>query len=46
MMPKAGEKPGKGSYKCEKCRYVAELQDNEELPVCPICKYTGYVKLS
>ena len=44
---KTGDKPGKGSYQCLKCGKVITLsQDSEALPVCPVCKYTEWKKLS
>ena len=45
-MPKTGEKPGKGKYKCNKCGYILELaSDDETLPECPRCKATDFTKI-
>lgn len=39
-----GDKPGKGSYVCEKCRIVVELvDDSEALPYCPCCESDKYM---
>lgn len=44
-MPTTGEKPGKGDYKCAKCRKVITLDDNSDtLPPCPKCNGTNWTK--
>ena len=35
-------KPGKGKYRCLKCGFVIELDDNEELPLCPMCGFEEF----
>lgn len=41
----SGEKPGKGVYVCTKCGYKVDLKDSKgELPICPKCKATTYIK--
>jgi hypothetical protein len=47
-MPKTGEKPGKGSYQCEKvnCNEVVVLdQSSDTLPPCPKCHGTEFRKI-
>ncbi|TCO08352.1 zinc ribbon-containing protein [Natronoflexus pectinivorans] len=45
-MPTTGEKPGTGDYKCTKCGKVVNLtDDNESLPVCPVCGHKEWVKV-
>lgn len=35
-MPRTGEKPGKGTYKCTKCGKLVTLDDDtDRLPPCP-----------
>ena len=39
-----GDKPGKGSYVCEKCRIAVVLaRDTEILPHCPCCEARKYM---
>jgi DNA-directed RNA polymerase subunit RPC12/RpoP len=46
MIFNAGEKPGKGKYKCTKCGQIVVLDDNTDaLPPCPKCDNTTYNKL-
>ena len=41
----ADEKPGKGVYKCMKCRELVVLNDDSEiLPPCPRCGRIHYTK--
>lgn len=45
MMATTGEKPGKGSYICEKCGQQVDLDDQTDtLPPCPKCNHTEYRK--
>lgn len=45
-MPTTGEKPGKGRYKCKKCKFVLTLDDSTDtLPPCPKCHNTEFTKL-
>lgn len=38
-----GDKPGKGSYMCEKCRIAVVLEDDSKvLPYCPCCEARKY----
>lgn len=42
-MPSTGEKPGKGTYYCQKCGQRVELDDTTDtLPPCPQCHHTEY----
>ncbi len=43
-MGKAGEKPGKGTYRCNKCGETVVLNDDDRLPQCPTCDCTEYVR--
>ena len=44
-MPKTGEKPGKGTYKCTKCGQLVHLDDaTDTLPPCPKCNGTNFTK--
>lgn len=44
-MPTTGEKPGKGTYICKRCRTRVTLDDdNDTLPPCPKCHYTEFNK--
>lgn len=46
-MPTTGEKPGKGTYKCNNCGQLVTLDDNTDtLPPCPKCEGTEYTKVS
>lgn len=39
-----GDKPGKGSYVCERCRIAVDLSDDSELlPYCPCCEANTYM---
>ncbi|MBN1580204.1 MAG: hypothetical protein JXA89_05835 [Anaerolineae bacterium] len=45
-MPKTGEKPGKGTYRCTGCGQTVKLDDNTDvLPPCPKCKGTQFSKV-
>lgn len=45
-MPRTGEKPGKGTYKCTKCGQLVTLDDYDDtLPPCPKCEKTDYVRV-
>jgi len=42
-MSTAGEKPGRGLYRCTKCNEVVLLIDDfKELPPCPKCGNTTF----
>jgi DNA-directed RNA polymerase subunit RPC12/RpoP len=42
----SGEKPGKGTYKCQKCGKEISLEnDSQELPVCPVCGHEKWNKI-
>ena len=44
-MPKSGEKPGKGTYKCTVCGTHVMLDfDDDTLPICPKCHNTEFTK--
>lgn len=44
-MPTTGEKPGKGTYICKRCKTRVILDDdNDTLPPCPKCHYTEFNK--
>ena len=46
-MPNTGEKPGKGTYRCNACGELVVLNDNSDtLPPCPKCHKTSYTKVS
>ena len=38
--------PGAGTYRCQKCGYEMTLQDNEELPLCPMCGFDKWDKIA
>jgi DNA-directed RNA polymerase subunit RPC12/RpoP len=45
-MPKTGEKPGVGVYKCTNCGTTVELDDSTDtLPPCPSCANTDFRKI-
>ena len=45
-MPKTGEKPGVGVYRCTTCGQEVHLDDwDDALPPCPSCKNTDYQKV-
>ena len=45
-MPSAGEKSGKGIYKCKKCGKKIEIaNDTDTLPPCPRCGGTDFIKI-
>ncbi|MGL1936692.1 MAG: zinc ribbon-containing protein [Fibrobacterales bacterium] len=38
-----GERPGKGTYRCERCHARVTLDDSTDaLPHCPKCHYAEY----
>ena len=38
-MPKAGDRPGKGTYCCTRCETEVELREiDATLPPCPTCE--------
>jgi DNA-directed RNA polymerase subunit RPC12/RpoP len=42
-MSTTGEKPGKGTYVCNRCNQEVVLDDtNDTLPPCPRCNRTEY----
>lgn len=42
-MPTTGEKPGKGTYFCNRCGTRVVLDDNSDtLPPCPKCNGTSF----
>ncbi|MFO8001186.1 MAG: hypothetical protein R6U46_08075 [Marinilabilia sp.] len=41
----SGEKPGKGTYKCQKCGKEVTLDDNSELPICPVCGHNKWDRI-
>ncbi len=45
-MPTTGEKPGKGTYKCNNCGTTVTLDDvTDTLPPCPKCKGTEFTRI-
>lgn len=45
-MPNTGEKPGIGTYQCNKCGEKVHLDDNTDiLPPCPKCHKTSFTKI-
>ena len=45
-MPKTGEKPGKGDYKCVTCGHRVVLNESADtLPCCPKCADTNFIKI-
>ena len=45
-MTSAGQKTGKGTYRCQLCGKEYTLEnDTDELPKCPNCKYSHYYKV-
>ena len=45
-MPSTGERPGKGTYKCDNCGQIVVLDDDDDtLPPCPRCNETEYTKV-
>ncbi|MCK4643365.1 hypothetical protein KAU32_06985 [bacterium] len=45
-MPKTGEKPGIGRYRCTKCGQTVVLDDRSDtLPPCPKCANTNFRRL-
>jgi len=45
-MHKSGERPGKGSYKCNTCGEIVNLEkDTDTLRPCPKCRMTTFTKL-
>lgn len=46
-MYQTGDKPGKGVYECTICGEIVVIDnDDQELPVCPVCGGTVYEKRS
>ncbi|WP_135609616.1 hypothetical protein [Methanococcoides sp. AM1] len=46
MIYNAGEKPGKGTYRCTSCSKEVVLEsDDAKLPPCPQCYRTEYTKV-
>lgn len=42
-MSSTGEKPGKGTYACDRCGETVYLDDDSDtLPPCPRCHSTEY----
>ena len=41
----SGDKPGKGTYKCQQCGKEVTIEENEELPICPVCGYDKWDKI-
>lgn len=42
-MSTTGEKPGKGTYRCNRCGQTVVLDDHDDtLPPCPRCEGTDY----
>jgi len=45
-MPRTGEKPGKGTYKCNNCGTKVTLDDaTDTLPPCPKCHGTQFTRI-
>lgn len=45
-MPKTGEKPGVGDYRCNNCGRIVHLDDSTDtLPPCPKCANTNFTKI-
>jgi len=45
-MPSTGDKPGKGKYKCNRCRQIVVLDDHSDtLPPCPRCHATKFTRV-
>lgn len=45
-MPRTGEKPGIGVYKCTNCGQIVRLDDvTDTLPPCPKCENTEYTRI-
>ncbi len=45
-MPRTGEKPGKGTYRCRRCGTTVTLDDPDDtLPPCPKCDGTDFDKV-
>jgi len=45
-MPRTGEKPGKGTYRCCNCEVEVTLDDDDDtLPPCPSCDGTEWDKV-
>lgn len=46
MNYKTGDKPGKGTYRCDKCGFLVHLYSDEDaLPACPACMHTEFTKV-
>jgi hypothetical protein len=46
-MPKTGEQPGIGIYKCTKCDAPKNLDDaTDTLPPCSVCNNTEFTKIA
>lgn len=45
-MYNSGDKPGKGSYKCINCGTIVVIEnDDDALPICPVCHHTIFEKV-
>jgi len=40
-----GDTVKKGRYQCVLCGLILELEDGEELDLCPVCSGSKYIKL-
>lgn len=46
-MPRTGEEPGAGLYRCTRCGQAVRLDDaGDRLPPCPECHHTEFVSAS
>lgn len=42
-MPKVGDKPGKGTYRCQSCGHSVTLEtDADALSLCPRCGFGSF----
>lgn len=42
-MTYAGQRPGSGSYECDRCYEIVILDDEDLLPKCPSCHTKQYL---